>query len=102
MPSDIRVKYLESRGKLKEIEYEDFCTQNEENRTSFIDNDYGKPVTIKGSGSKVEAPSIKFVHDGEDYSILLEDYSIIKGDTTLLVTSVVDLTKHSMTKCTIM
>ena len=102
MPSDIKVKFLDIRGKLKEIEYEDFLSQDEGNETSFIDNDDGKSVTIKlPSGSK-EAPSIKFVHDGEDYSILLEDYSIIKGDTTLLVTSVVDLTKHSMTKCTIM
>lgn len=47
MPSDIKVKFLDIRGKLKEIEYEDFLSQDEGNETSFIDNDDGKTVTIK-------------------------------------------------------
>ena len=46
IPHEVRVRYNDVRRRMREIEYEDFRRQDEEGKTSFIDD--GKTVTIKG------------------------------------------------------
>ena len=46
IPHEVRVRYNDVRRRMREIEYEDFRRQDEEGKTSFIDD--GKTVTRKG------------------------------------------------------
>ena len=66
MPEIIKVKYDRIIDRVHAIEREQDLRQEVEYETSFIDDDDGKTVTVRGpGGSRVTAPSAEFVHDDD-------------------------------------